>query len=97
MGTVVTKNLASGEELLVDGDAILAFDESVQIDVKYVGNVAACCCGGEGLFNTTMRGPGKIWLQSMGIDKMRKLFPPKVVSNNNSSKGDSAGDSGGAV
>lgn len=96
MGTVVTKNLAPGEELLVDGDAILAFDESVQIDVKYVGNVAAFCCGGEGLFNTSMRGPGKIWLQSMGIDKMRRLFPPKVVQSSSSSGGgDSGGDSGG--
>jgi uncharacterized protein (AIM24 family) len=92
MGTVVTKTLANGEELIVDGDAILAFEDSVQIDAQFVGNVAACCCGGEGVFNTTMKGPGKIWLQSMGIDKMRKLFPPKVVQNNNT---DSIGDNTG--
>eukprot|EP00540_Astrosyne_radiata_P011672 CAMPEP_0116851304 /NCGR_PEP_ID=MMETSP0418-20121206/16640_1 /TAXON_ID=1158023 /ORGANISM="Astrosyne radiata, Strain 13vi08-1A" /LENGTH=217 /DNA_ID=CAMNT_0004483295 /DNA_START=255 /DNA_END=908 /DNA_ORIENTATION=+ len=92
MGTVVTKNLAPGESILVDGDAILCFESSVVIDIKWVGNAAAICCGGEGLFNTTMTGPGKIWLQSMSIDKMRKLFPPNVVKN---SKGGDGGDGGG--
>jgi len=47
----------------------------------------ACCCGGEGLFNTTMTGPGKIWIQSLSIDKMRRLFPPQVQSKNDSSDG----------
>ena len=95
MDTVVIKTLAAGEEILVDGDAILAFEGSVKIDVRYVGNVAACCCGGEGVFNTLMQGPGKIWLQSMGIDKMRKLFPPTVVSANDGGSGNSDGDNSG--
>eukprot|EP00525_Craspedostauros_australis_P005119 CAMPEP_0198109072 /NCGR_PEP_ID=MMETSP1442-20131203/1090_1 /TAXON_ID= /ORGANISM="Craspedostauros australis, Strain CCMP3328" /LENGTH=261 /DNA_ID=CAMNT_0043764561 /DNA_START=353 /DNA_END=1138 /DNA_ORIENTATION=+ len=89
MGTVVKKTLGEGEAVQVDGDSILAFDASVQIDIKSVGNCAAICCGGEGLFNTTMVGPGQIWLQSMGIDKMRHLFPPQVSSP------PEAGDGGG--
>jgi len=56
--------------------------------------VAAICCGGEGLFNTTMTGPGTIWLQSLSIDKMRKLFPPKLESRGGGSGGDSGGDVG---
>jgi uncharacterized protein (AIM24 family) len=64
--------------MIVDTDSILCFESSVGIDIQWIGSVAACCCGGEGLFNTTVTGPGKIWIQSMGIDKMRRLFPPNV-------------------
>lgn len=89
MGTVVTKTLAPGESILVDGDAVLCFESSVNVDIQWVGNVSAICCGGEGVFNTRLTGPGQIWLQSMGIDKMRKLFPPTVQK-----KGDSSTDGG---
>ena len=83
----MTKTLNAGESILVDGDAILAFESSVTIDVEWVGNVAAICCSGEGLFNTKMSGPGKVWIQSMGIDKMRKLFPPTVVKKSDGGSG----------
>lgn len=55
------------------------------MDVQFIGSGLACCCAGEGIFNTTMTGPGKIWLQSLGIDKMRKLFPPNVQQTGSSS------------
>jgi hypothetical protein len=86
------QNLQPGEKLLVDTESILCFESSVTIDIQWVGNVAAICCGGEGLFNTTMTGPGKIWMQSMSIDKMRTLFPPKVSSSGGGDSGDRGGD-----
>lgn len=88
MGTVIVKQLNPGEKILVDTDSILCFESSVTIDIQWVGNAAAICCGGEGLFNTTLTGPGKIWIQSMSIDKMRKLFPPQVQSSSDSNSGD---------
>ena len=88
MGTVITKTLAPGESILIDGEALLGFESSVQLDIKWVGNALAACCGGEGLFNTHLTGPGKIWLQSMGIDKMRRLFPPRVVETSSGENGD---------
>ena len=75
MGTVIARTLVQGEEILVDTNSILAFDESVTIDVRAVGGCGAMCCAGEGAFNTLMRGPGKIYLQSMPIEKLRSLFP----------------------
>jgi uncharacterized protein (AIM24 family) len=83
MGTVIKKTLQTGEKILVDGDSILCFESSVTIDVRAVGSIAAICCGGEGIFNTDMTGPGTIWLQSLSIDKMRRLFPPTVNSSSN--------------
>lgn len=46
------------------------------------------------IFFFLFKGPGKVWLQSMGIDKMRKLFPPRVVQKSSTSDGD-GGDDGG--
>mmetsp|Transcript_1048 Transcript_1048/g.2693 ORF Transcript_1048/g.2693 Transcript_1048/m.2693 type:complete len:270 (-) Transcript_1048:515-1324(-) len=95
MGTVIKKELKSGESLLVDGTSILCFESSVQVDVRPVGGIAAMCCGGEGIFNTEFTGPGTVYLQSLSIDKMRLLFPPNVVSNDSSGGGGDGGDGGG--
>lgn len=92
MGTVVTKTLDAGETILIDTDSILCFESSVRVDIRRVGGIAAMCCAGEGLFNTELSGPGKVWVQSMSIDKMRKLFPPRVIS---ASEGGDGGDGGG--
>ncbi|KAG7361504.1 mitochondrial biogenesis AIM24 [Nitzschia inconspicua] len=87
MGTVIKKTLRVGESILVDGDSVLAFESSVTVDVRAVGNIAAICCGGEGIFNTELSGPGTIYLQSMSIDKLRRLFPPHVSSSSGDGDG----------
>lgn len=92
MGTVIQKNLAPGEKILVDTDSVLCFEASVSIDIEPVGGgLCTCCCAGEGLFNTSMTGPGKIFLQSLSIDKMRRLFPPQVQQPPQAG-GDDSGD-----
>mmetsp|Transcript_9899 Transcript_9899/g.15312 ORF Transcript_9899/g.15312 Transcript_9899/m.15312 type:complete len:297 (+) Transcript_9899:44-934(+) len=92
MGTIITKTLEPGESILVDGQAVLCLEPSVVVDVERIGGIAAICCAGEGIFNTTLTGPGKIWMQSMGIDKLRTLFPVPVSS---SGGGGDGGDDGG--
>lgn len=96
MGTVIKKTLKDRESILVDGTSILCFESSVSVDVRPVGGIAAICCGGEGIFNTELTGPGTVHLQSLSIDKLRLLFPPNVVSSNDSSgDGGDGGDGGG--
>lgn len=92
MGTVIKKTLADGETILVDGNSILCFESSVTVDVRPVGGIAAICCGGEGIFNTELTGPGTIHLQSMSIDKLRLLFPPNVSSGGDGGDGGGGGD-----
>ena len=87
MGTVIKKTLRQGESILVDGDSVLAFESSVTVDVRTVGNIAAICCSGN-LFYTELSGPGVIYLQSMSIDKLRRLFPPSVSSSGDGDGGD---------
>ena len=94
MGTVIIKTLEAGEEIIVDTDAILAFTRGVEFDVRLAANCCSLnmCCGGEGVFNTVLTGPGKVWLESMSISRLRALFPPRP--DNSGGSGDD-GDDGG--
>jgi uncharacterized protein (AIM24 family) len=73
-GTVLTRQLEAGEVMLCDGDSLLAFENSVSKEVQVVGSCTTVCCGGEGCFNTKVTGPGKVYMQSMPIEKLRRLF-----------------------
>ena len=69
-GNIYERTLAPGELLRVDTGCIVAFQPSVQFDVQYVGKIKSALFGGEGLFFATLRGPGKIWLQSLPFSRM---------------------------
>ena len=43
---------------------------SVDFDVEYVGSIKSALFGGQGIFFATLRGPGRIWLQSLTLDKL---------------------------
>ena len=65
-------DLAPGEVLQVDTGCIVAFHESVQYDVQFAGGIATSIFGGEGLFLATLMGPGKAWVQTMTLAKLRR-------------------------
>ena len=69
-GTIYERTLAPGETLRVDTGCIVAFQPSVEFDVKYVGGIKSAVFGGEGLFFATLRGPGRIWLQSLPFSRL---------------------------
>jgi len=69
-GTIVTKVLGPNESILVDTNSVVAFTQAIQYDVRQVGNFMTCCFGGEGCFNTTLTGPGTVYLQSMSYEKL---------------------------
>jgi uncharacterized protein (TIGR00266 family) len=69
-GTLYERQLAPGESLRVDTGCIVAFQPSVQYDIQYVGKIKSALFGGEGLFFATLRGPGKVWLQSLPFSRL---------------------------
>jgi len=71
-GDFVEFDLAPGEVLQVDTGCIVAFHESVQYDVQFAGGIATGIFGGEGLFLATLTGPGKAWVQTMTLAKLRR-------------------------
>ena len=75
-GDFVEFQLAEGEVLHVDAGNIVAFDESVDYDIEPVGGIKTALFGGEGLFLARMTGPGRLIVQSMTINKLRRELAP---------------------
>jgi len=69
-GTLEEKVLAAGETLRVDTGCLVAFQPTVDYDIKMVGGIKSALFGGEGLFFATLRGPGKVWLQSLPFSRL---------------------------
>ena len=75
-GDFVEFTLASGESLQVDTGCIVAFEESVQYDIQLAGGIRTALFGGEGLFLATLTGPGRVIVQSLTLQKMRRELAP---------------------
>jgi uncharacterized protein (TIGR00266 family) len=75
-GDFIEFTLAPGETLQVDTGCIVAFDETVDYDIQFVGSIKTAIFGGEGLFLATLRGPGRVIVQSMTLDKLRRELTP---------------------
>ncbi len=69
-GTLYERQLASGESLRVDTGCLVALQPSVDYDIEFVGGIKTALFGGEGLFFATVRGPGKVWLQSLPFSRL---------------------------
>ncbi len=69
-GTIITRDLAIGEVLRVDTGCVVGFQPTVNFDIQFVGKIKSALFGGEGLFFATLRGPGRIWLQSLPFSRL---------------------------
>lgn len=75
-GHVVEYDLQPGQQIVVDTGHVAAMDASVKMEIKSVPGVKNALFGGEGLFNTVLSGPGKIYLQTMPIANMAGALRP---------------------
>ncbi len=73
-GEVVKKELKAGEKIKVDNGYVAAMEAGVKLDITTVPGLKNIMFGGEGLFLTTVEGPGTVWLQSMPISKLASLL-----------------------
>jgi uncharacterized protein (TIGR00266 family) len=69
-GTIVERTLAPGEELHVDTGCLAAYTPTVEFDIMTVGGVKSMLFGGEGMFFARLRGPGKVWIQSLPFARL---------------------------
>ncbi|MBQ6266694.1 MAG: TIGR00266 family protein [Clostridia bacterium] len=79
-GSVETKFLQQGEQIIVDTGYLAMMDATCSMDIKSVGGIKNALVGGEGLFNTVISGPGKVVLQTMPASKLLSLITPKTSS-----------------
>ncbi len=74
-GTLIEKTL-NNEMLRVDTGCVVAFEPQIDFDVQMAGGLKSMIFGGEGIFVATLRGTGKVWLQSMPIRKLVQALAP---------------------
>ncbi len=75
-GSAMEYDLHAGQELLVSTGYLAAMEESCTMDIVAVKGAKNMLLGGEGIFNTVVRGPGKVILQTMPISKVAELLIP---------------------
>jgi uncharacterized protein (TIGR00266 family) len=69
-GTIVERELMSGDMLRVDTGCLVAFTQTVNYNIELVKGVRNALFGGEGLFLATLSGPGKVWIQSLPFSRL---------------------------
>ena len=75
-GHAVEYDLSAGQEILISTGYLAAMEETCTMDVVAVKGVKNMLIGGEGIFNTVVKGPGKVILQTMPISKVAELLTP---------------------
>ncbi|MBP3815887.1 MAG: TIGR00266 family protein [Firmicutes bacterium] len=79
-GYTVEYTLGPGQSMLVDTGYIALMDASCSIDIQSVGGVKNALLGGEGLFNTVVTGPGRIYLQTMPANAVAGAINPYIIT-----------------
>ena len=75
-GELVEYDLAPGQKMVIDTGNVAGFEPTVSIEIQQVPGLKNKFLGGEGLFNTTLTGPGKIWLQTMPLSNVAGVLRP---------------------
>ena len=94
-GTIVQKSLYEGETLLLDTEALVAWSADMEFGIKTTGNCMTMCCGGEGMFNTAITGPGLGIVQSMSFEQYKAAVAPPMPAPRGGGGG--GGDGGDGV
>jgi uncharacterized protein (TIGR00266 family) len=69
-GNIHVRDLGPGDTLKVDTGCVVGYQPTVDFDVQFVGGIKNTLFGGEGLFFATLKGPGRIWLQSLPFSRL---------------------------
>lgn len=77
-GHVVEYDLQPGQQMVIDTGHLAAMDSTCNIDIQAVPGVKNMLFGGEGLFNTIITGPGRIWLQTIPISTVAGAIRPYI-------------------
>ncbi|MBC3539545.1 TIGR00266 family protein [Rufibacter sediminis] len=80
-GTVIERHLHN-ETLRVDTGCVVAYENGIDFDIQRAGGLRSMVFGGEGLFLATLRGTGRVWIQSMPVKKLIQALMPYGGNSN---------------
>ena len=81
-GELIEYELQAGQQIVVDTGNVAGFTLGVQMDIRQVPGMKNMLLGGEGIFNTVLTGPGKVWLQTMPISNVAMSIRPYIPTGN---------------
>ena len=80
-GSIAEYELGAGESMIVDTGYIAMMDATCSMDIKSVPGMKNMFLGGEGIFNTVVTGPGKVFLQTMPINAVAGAINPYIITS----------------
>jgi uncharacterized protein (TIGR00266 family) len=86
-GTIIERELGAGEILRVDTGCMVAFETTVDYDINFVGGFKNALFGGEGLFFATLKGPGRVYLQTLPFSRLADRVVAATIKNKDEHKG----------
>ena len=82
-GALLEYELQKGEQLVLDTGYLAAMDATCDMSIQQVAGLKNKLFGGEGFFNTVITGPGKVWIQTMPINKVAGALIPYIPTSSN--------------
>ena len=79
-GELVEYQLQPGQQMIVDTGYVAGYESTVEMDIVQVKGLKNKLLGGEGIFNTVLTGPGRIWLQTMPLSAIASAIQPFIVT-----------------
>ena len=73
-GDVITEELKEGEEMQIEATHLMAFEEGMKYGIKFVGGITSMLFAHEGLFFINIKGPGRVWIQSLNSSFLTSVF-----------------------
>lgn len=86
-GTVIRKELRE-ETIKVDTGCIVGFTGGIDYSIERAGNLKSMLLGGEGMFLATLKGTGKVYLQSLPFSRLCDRILANAPSTGGSNKGE---------
>ena len=80
-GHAIEYDLAPGQEMIVDTGYLAKMDSTCSMDIVTVPGIKNMFFGGEGIFNTVIRGPGHVTLQTMPIHSVASAIRPYIPTS----------------
>ena len=80
-GHVFERTLQAGETLRIDTGCLVAYTHTIQYDIQFVGGIRNTIFGGEGVFFATLRGPGKVWIQTLPVSRLASRILSYATTN----------------
>lgn len=69
-GHIIERELLPGETLRIDTGCVVAYTKDIDFDIQFIGGIRNTFFGGEGVFFAVLKGPGKVWLQTLPISRL---------------------------